>query len=164
MGRYINASGDFVKEASVNNVKMRIDVFVSHKSDDEEKAEEVARCIQSCGLTPWLDVVDLVDKEDDEKMADRIQDAISRSFSLMAVVTDTTNESWWVPFEIGIAYDMCKQLASYCEHPEDVDPPSFLKRWPLATNRDALRRWCRIISESDRTLSSLAEASAYSKY
>ena len=166
MGRYINESGGFVEKASVNDVETRIDidVFVSHKSDDEEKAVEVARCIHSCGLTPWLDVIDLEDEADDEEMVDRIQDAISRSFSLMAVITDITNESWWVPFEIGIAYDMRKQLASYCEDPEDVDPPSFLMRWPLVQNHSDLHYWCTMIKDSDRTTPYLAEASAASEY
>ena len=164
MGRYINASDKFVEEASVNDVKIPIDVFVSHKSDDEEKAVEVAHCIRSCGLTPWLDVVDLEDEIDDEKMVDRIQDAISQSFSLMAVVTNITNESWWVPFEVGIAHDMCKQLASYCENPEDVGLPSFLMRWPLVRNHDALHDWCTMINDLDRTIPYLAEASADSEY
>lgn len=139
---YRSASGLFEQLDSIDDLQGDIDVFVSHKSDDEEKAVEVAACIGNFGLRPWLDVTDLHDHEDDDAMVDRIEAAIARSFSLMAVVTDLTSESWWVPFEIGLAYDMDKQLASYCEEQEDVEIPSFLWRWPLVQDHGDLHTWC----------------------
>ena len=145
MGMYRATSGVFETVASIDEVQGGIDVFVSHKSDDEDKAKEVAACIDTYGLRTWLDVTDLRDQEDDEAMVDRIEAAITRSFSLMAIVTDVTNESWWVPFEIGIAYDMQKQLASYCEQQKHVEIPSFLWRWPLIQNHGDLHEWCRRI-------------------
>ena len=160
MGMYFEASGVFKTVASIDAVSGDIDVFVSHKSDDEEKAREVAACINSYGLRPWLDVTDLRDHEDDDAMVDRIEAAISRSFSLMAVVTDVTNESWWVPFEIGVAYDMQKQLASYCEAQEEVEMPSFLWRWPLVQDHDDLHEWCRRMKSMKTTIYLSEKASA----
>ena len=157
--RGLYEAGRFSAFASINQVQGPVDVFVSHKSDDQDKAKEVAQCIDSSGLTTWLDVVDLEDDEDGFAMAQRIGTAIARSFSLMAVVTVVTNESWWVPFEIGIAYNMGKQLAAYCEHPIDVNLPSFLWGWPLVQDHGSLHVWCRKILEMDRSLTRLVEAS-----
>ena len=94
-------------------------------------------------------------------MVDRIEAAISRSTSLMAVVTDVTNESWWVPFEIGLAYDMDKQLASYCEEQDGVEIPSFLWRWPLVQDHDDLHEWCNKmkVMKSDKYLTEAASLS-----
>ena len=38
--------------------RLEWDVFVSHKSDDIDKALDLARCIQSEGLSAWMDVLD----------------------------------------------------------------------------------------------------------
>ena len=94
------------------------------------------------GLTAWVDVVDMAGVEDDTRMVRRIEDAISRASSLIAVVTEATNESWWVPFEIGLAYGMEKQLASYCEDACLIDLPSYLWSWPVIKNHSDLHDWC----------------------
>ena len=144
MGIYKTESNERLL-ASVDKLQEHIHVFVSHKSSDEAKAKEVATCINSYGLRTWLDVTDLTDDEDDDAMVDRIEAAIAKSFSLMAIVTDVTNESWWVPFEIGLAYDMKKELASYCEDQEEAEIPSFLSRWPLVDDHASLHIWCKHI-------------------
>ena len=54
------------------------DVFVSHTSEDDDLAEEVARCIESYGLTAWVDS-DFFDAEQDgPEMASKIQAVIDR--------------------------------------------------------------------------------------
>ena len=153
--------------ASVDDVDERIDVFVSHKSDDKDEAEEVATCIVSCGLTVWLDTIDIRGVIDDKGMVRRIEAAISRASSLIAVITHVTNESWWVPFEIGLAYEKEKQLASYCENCSRIDFPSFLWSWPLVRNHDDLHKWCQYIKATkaihSRTLIEAAKARVDSK-
>lgn len=138
--------------ASVNQVSQRIDVFVSHKSDDESKAMAVARCVKELGLTAWVDAIDMEGATDNEQMVNRIQEAISRASSLIAVVTNVTNESWWVPFEIGLAYEKEKDLATYCEDAAKVHLPSFLWSWPLVKDHHDLHRWCESIMETKTML------------
>ncbi len=89
------------------------DVFVSHRSGDDDVAEEVARCVRSYGLTAWVDSDHLHASDDGPQMASKIKRVIERSYCLMAVVTQATESSWWVPFEIGIASDMDRFLSSY---------------------------------------------------
>lgn len=157
---YIAESGRFRTLASIDDFEEEIDVFVSHKSEDKNMALKVAKCIVEYGLVPWLDVIDLTTDGDDETIVDRIEAAIFKSLSLLVVVTDVTNESWWVPFEIGLAYDREKQLASYCEDYNSVERPSFLWRWPLVKDHNDLHKWCGEICSIKNTGSyrPLAEA------
>ena len=49
-------------------------------------------------------VVDTNITGDSPSLDDYIERVLSRTFSLLALVTDVTHESWWVPFEIGLAF------------------------------------------------------------
>ena len=123
------------------------DVFVSHKSSDAPLAIEVAREIQRCNLSVWLDVAFLHPSEDGPQLAAKIRQVISRSFSLMAIITHSTKDSWWVPFEIGLAFELDRYLASY-GHADDL--PSFICQWPRVPNQEALADWCRAIKQLER--------------
>ncbi len=118
------------------------DVFVSHRSTDTRLAEKVASRIQECDLSVWLDSAYLHPNEDGPELASEISEVISRSFSLMAVVTDSTKDSWWVPFEIGLAFELKRYLASYGNYTE---LPSFLWKWPNVSDYADLNKWCRQI-------------------
>ena len=119
-----------------------IDVFVSHKKEDAPKAREVAACIASYKLTAWLDELDPLVHPDAENLTEIIRERLDRSFSVMAVISPATNESWWVPFEIGIGYEKEKQLATYCEAPRQTSLSEFLDGWPLVCDHDDLHAWC----------------------
>ena len=147
MATYVNESGRFIR-ASVSDIEGRFDVFISHISEHEQWARRVASIIHRCGLRPWLDVIDMADQPDSPQTADRIEAAISRSYSLITVMTNDTRISWWVPFEIGLAYNMKKPLASYCRDVGIVTLPSFLKRWPRIRDDGDLEAWCREIRMS----------------
>ena len=119
------------------------DVFVSHTTRDDALAEEVAKSIRSLGLTVWVDSDNLPTNHDGPGMASKIQGAISRSYCLLAIVTNATKASWWVPFEIGVAWDKRKYLSTYGA--PQVPLPSFLVAWPHVNDREELRSWCEDI-------------------
>ena len=116
------------------------DVFLSHKSDDKLLAEDIAEQIQDNDLSVWLDTQRLPPDADGPHLAADIRRVISKSLALMAVVTDVTRESWWVPFEIGLAFTMKRYLASYGSNGK---LPTFLSQWPRVRNNEALDSWCR---------------------
>ena len=117
------------------------DVFVSHKSDDIGDALDLAQCIQREGLSAWVDVLDPNVSAGSPTLDDYIERVLSRTFSLLALVTDVTHESWWVPFEIGLAYELRRYLSSFAER--SVLLPSFLEKHPrLAGHDEDLHRWC----------------------
>ena len=125
------------------------DVFVSHTSSDDDLAAEVAKCIRSLGLTAWVDSDYLAAKHDGPGMASKIQGAISRSYCLLAIVTNATKASWWVPFEIGVAWDRKKYLSTYGA--PQVPLPSFLVAWPHVKDREELRSWCEEMKRKKAT-------------
>lgn len=146
---------DFQLEAALRRNET-CDVFVSHKKDDERLALEVARCIKYYELVPWVDALD-DSIQDGPQLDAKIRDIIRGSFSLMAVISDVTHESWWVPFEIGIAFDRERVLASYTDISR-YELPSFLAKHPRVSNHTQLHRWCdRLRVLKQRTGTFLAE-------
>ena len=100
---------------------------MSHKSDDEPLATRVAAAIQRNQLSVWLDTADPNINGDGPHLAEYIESVIRGSRALMAVVTENTHKSWWVPFEIGVAFELRRYLSSFGN--KNLNP-SFLAKWP----------------------------------
>lgn len=146
MARFISAAGR--QELTLDRATERgltWDVFVSHTTNDDNIAERVATCIRSCDLTAWVDSDFLASHDDGPGMASKIKRVIERSYSLLAIVTNATNASWWVPFEIGVASQTNKFLSTYGS--PRVSLPSFLSVWPRVVNEVELRSWCGQIKQ-----------------
>lgn len=116
------------------------DVFVSHKSNDTHAALDIARRIQHSGLSAWVDELDPNIRGDGPMLDDYIERVLSRTFSLLALVTDVTHESWWVPFEIGMAFELRRYLSSFAKRA--VSLPSFLEKHPRLASHSDVYRWC----------------------
>lgn len=150
MARYFSAARtEFLTLEEARARDLTWDVFVSHTTRDDALAEEVAKCIRSLGLSAWVDSDNLAFNHDGPQMASKIQGAISRSYCLLAIVTNATSKSWWVPFEIGVAWDMKKYLSTYGD--PQVALPSFLAAWPHVKDREGLRSWCEAIKSKKAT-------------
>ena len=119
------------------------DVFVSHTTTDDALAESVAECLRRHGLTAWVDSDFLSAHDDGPAMASHISAVIKRSFCLLAVVTNATSHSWWVPFEIGVASTSHRFLSTYGNPASPL--PSFLTAWPRVKRSDQLPSWCSAI-------------------
>ena len=129
------------------------DVFVSHKSDDKRTAETVAETIKECGLEPYLDTRDSKVDGDGPELVDYINTVIGYCHSLIAVVSDNTVESWWVPLEIGIAITKNLHLGTYLilnDSYTKEDFPSYLWKWPVLKNTDDLKNWCEERKKTDK--------------
>lgn len=104
-----------VKQPSQGTVKRdRICVFISHKDIDTQAAIEIGNHImEDLGLNIYLDVYDkslqAADKEGDlEGIVASIQKGVSYASHLLCVISDKSQDSWWMPYEIGFAqaYDI----------------------------------------------------------
>ena len=132
-----------LERAQVRNLTW--DVFVSHTTSDDALAGTVAECLRRHGLTAWVDSDHLSPSDDGPGMASRISAVIKRSFCLLAVVTNATSRSWWVPFEIGVAFANHRFLSTFGISQEP--PPSFLAAWPRVERQDELPSWCDAIRQ-----------------
>ncbi len=148
-----------------------IDVFVSHQSGDSQFAAKVAATVQANGLSVWLDLIDPGIDGDGPDLADYIHAVLRQSKALLAVVTVNTARSWWVPFEIGIAFELSRYLASFGDKHLN---PSFLAKWPNIPDNPRgrpgenphLQTWCRklkVLSDTPTASSYLAEMRSMSR-
>jgi hypothetical protein len=104
-----------------------IKVFLSHQKADSAMAGVIAdRLKRHHQIDSYLDVIDpFISKGED--LAQHIQLEMSKCTQLLAVVSEATKQSSWVPWEIGVATEKDYPLATFSE---GTMPPEFLRKWP----------------------------------
>ena len=115
-------------------------IFISYQREDEYKAREVRERVIQNGFEPYIDCIDDADMEDGPKLAGRLLNVLARCDQLLAVVGIHTHNSWWVPWEIGVACDRHYFLATYMIHP--VKLPSYLASWPVLRSLGDVDLYC----------------------
>lgn len=90
-------------------------VFISHKKEDSEKAKELAEHIKKAGIDIFFDEEDKFlsnpeTKKDPARVTEIINEALHKSTHMVCVVSKETQGSWWVPYEIGYAWDKKKEF------------------------------------------------------
>jgi len=134
-------------------------VFVSHKKEDSVIARQLRDVIRSEGFDTWLDVIDLppippLRTSGQTKLnqaillAAIIEMALVNCSHLVAVMTDNTVSSRWVPYEYGrVKDDPPARLAVAAW----VDPPALVTQLPeynylapVFTQEAQFRRWLKI--------------------
>jgi hypothetical protein len=109
--------------------RMTIKVFISHKKEDAEQAAAVAAHLTADGLSVYLDVIDGQLGKSGPDLADYIRAQLDNCTQLLAVISSQTQASWWVPWEIGVATEKERFLASFVSGNATV--PEYLAKWPL---------------------------------
>jgi hypothetical protein len=102
-------------------------VFISHKDKDTAAAVSIKTKLESHQIICYLDVFD--EKIAYGNITDRITSAMEKCTHLIAVMSDATKDSWWVPFEIGEATFGYRRICSYdlgCT----FSFPEYLSKWP----------------------------------
>ena len=84
-------------------------VFVSHGKDDAWVANRIAREIEDCGASTFLDETNIA-KGDDFKRA--IHREIARCDELVALFTPWSAQRFWVWVEIGAAWGQSKRIVA----------------------------------------------------
>jgi len=109
-------------------------VFLSHKLEDTTQTIRIKTFLEGEGINCYVDTLDPATKSTDD-LTKLIMDRVKACTHLMAVVSNYTTQSWWVPFEIGVGSELQRRITSY--KLSTVDLPEFLKKWPiLASTRD----------------------------
>ena len=133
-------------------------IFVSHYNEDRASARKIASWIRDVGMTAFLDIEDPnLPPKDGTEMADYIKGVINASNGLVVVTSEETANSWWVPYEIGVADQKDLVLATYIL--DNVNLPSYLRKWPMLSNKTILECWCEELrNRSSRSLVIFYEA------
>lgn len=121
-------------------------VFVSHKKEDSDSAARVAARLRLNGADVYFDVIDLT-KPRGEDLTDYLRDKLAQCSHLMAVVSEVTKLSWWVPWEIGVAterrYPLATFGAGHCELPD------YLRKWPYLRSDSDIDTFVRVSSATE---------------
>jgi hypothetical protein len=148
-----------------------IKVFLSHQSSDTLLAQQIARRLQQVhSIDSYLDVIDPYIGRPGEDLAAHIRAEMGKCTQLLAVVSDATKSSQWVPWEIGVASEKDYPLATYSS--SSATPPEFLRKWPYLRSDYDLDRYATAskaarstLVQKSRTLNeSVARRSATSEF
>ncbi|WP_419712308.1 toll/interleukin-1 receptor domain-containing protein [Pseudomonas sp. NFX224] len=109
-------------------------VFISYRHMDRAHAININTRLMQANIKTYLDVLDA-----ESQTTDDITGVITRNISecthLLAVVSEKTALSWWVPFEIGEATITNRRICSFKTGPTEL--PLYLDKWPkLSCDRD----------------------------
>lgn len=102
-------------------------VFISYRHTDRVQAMAINARLKQANIKTYLDVLDA-----ESQTTDDITGVITRNITdcthLLAVVSEKTAQSWWVPFEIGEATISNRRICSYQAGPSAL--PLYLDKWP----------------------------------
>lgn len=112
-------------------------VFISHKSHDSLKAKSISdRLRYTHGISTYLDVIDDQIGRSPSSLADYIRDQLEACTSILAVVSNATVNSWWVPWELGVATE---KMMPQCTFTHGVTKlPEYLSKWPKISTETQL--------------------------
>jgi hypothetical protein len=106
-------------------------VFISYRHVDRVHAMTINTRLIQAGIKTYLDVLD-PESQTTEDITEVITRNISESTHLMAIVSERTAQSWWVPFEIGEATISNRRICSFKTGPTEL--PLYLDKWPKLTS------------------------------
>jgi hypothetical protein len=145
-----------------------IKVFLSHKNEDSEVAGAIAYRLKTHHqIDVYLDVIDRNLEKSGPDLADYIRTEMEKCTQLLAVISAKTRESQWVPWEIGVATEKERPLASFVNPPATI--PEFLRKWPYLQSLPDVDRYAAVsksthVVQQDslrRTTASIARRTAF---
>lgn len=125
-------------------------VFISHKDIDRDIAISIAKFLEKRQITYYLDALDPRIEFDGEEITKYLQRCLSKCTHLLAVLSNATRFSWWVPFEIGLATEKQYPIASFLV--ANIKLPEYLASWPRLKGDYDLEKYCQLLRETPRML------------
>jgi hypothetical protein len=127
-------------------------VFISHRTIDNSIALEVKQRLETWhGITCYIDDLDRAAgiARTTRQITGLILQRLESCTHLLAVVTENTKGSWWVPFEVGVARRAPRAISTYTPLCLLDSPglPEFLTEWPVLRGKDAVDTFARIYKE-----------------
>lgn len=133
-------------------------IFISYQSDDSSKANDVYNYLSRQGIDCYLDKFDgALSGGSSKNITEILVDRIKKHDTLFAIVSEKTQSSWWVPFEIGTARQMPRVITSYTTISE-FSLPDYLKEWPRLRTSNDLAIFARTYSSNKRIIKEASEA------
>ena len=132
-------SGTVLMKAYTTHTEVT-DVFLSYRHTDQATAWELAHYLDLRGIRVFIDVHDNTLAPGQGDLDDALMTAIDNSNTMIIVVSDKTQGSWWVPWEIGVSTPSGKPKAMY--KPQASGPlPDYLERLKRLRNSEEAESW-----------------------
>lgn len=115
-------------------------VFISHRTVDDELAKAAYNRLKSYHqIECYIDDIDkqLADARGTAEITQLIVDRLRSCTNLLAIVTENTGGSWWVPFEVGVAREAPRVITSLTNQ-TDRQLPEYLLEWPRLRGDSAI--------------------------
>jgi hypothetical protein len=111
-------------------------VFISHQKADSVLAGNISAYLRANHqIDSYLDLIDPNASQAVDQLGEYLRNEMGKCTQLMAVVSENTKGSWWVPWEIGVATEKDHPIATFAG--DNAELPTYLKKWPyLKTNND----------------------------
>jgi hypothetical protein len=126
-------------------------VFISHRQGDEEYANRIAELADDAGFDFWLDTVDMpvpaqISNMSAKAIAAIIEMGLLNSSHLVAVYTDRSPGSTWIPYEYGRVKQPVLRSTQvtawkYVSDPRTVVVPEWLSLNPVQSSELDLKTW-----------------------
>ena len=88
-------------------------VFISHQQMDTDLANTIYELLKAKGVEAYLDVMDNLHSNDSKYLTNHLKQIVNKSTDILVVMTEHTKNSWWVPFEIGMAANKDLRIVTY---------------------------------------------------
>lgn len=107
---------------------MSMTIFISHKQEDEAPAKYICNELNKLGVKAYLDLLEGELLLRGEDLTNHIKNRLNNCTDILVVMSEKTKNSWWVPFEIGMAAQKDFPIVSYLIN--NVELPDYLSYWP----------------------------------
>lgn len=134
-------------------------VFISHKNEDSSTAKEIKDVLSINGISAYLDILDNYNNElKGKELTEHIREKMNDCTDLLVVISEKTKESWWVPFEIGMASQNDFPIVNYLR--AGIRLPDYLEYWPRLKNTTDIIKYISVKKKMyDRILEKMTFAS-----
>ncbi|MFL0200724.1 toll/interleukin-1 receptor domain-containing protein [Exiguobacterium acetylicum] len=122
-------------------------IFISHKREDSVIATEISKNLSRHGIENYLDVLDPYLTGDGDVLTNHLRSQLNSCTHLLAVLTKSTQISWWVPFEIGLATEKDFPISSFVSA-TDFTLPDYLENWPVLRSLADLNKYSNLVLKS----------------
>ena len=115
-------------------------MFLSYQRDDEGVAVNLADELDTLGRYVFIDIHDDTLNPGEKDLDDALMKAIFNSDTMVIIVSDNTQSSWWVPWEIGVSTPFQKPRAMY-KPSVGSTLPTYLQKLPRLQSSVSVNHW-----------------------
>ncbi len=124
-------------------------VFISHQKSDSELAGKISYHLKyNHQIDCYLDLVDPNASQAGDELGEHLRNEMGKCTQLLAVVSEKTKGSWWVPWEIGVATEKDHPIATFSG--DNTILPEYLKKWPYLKTESDLDAYARASKSANR--------------